>query len=285
MKKNVIITSANERHGNFLINHWLKSLKENVNLKEIDIFVIDYGLTPKQKKELILNNIPLFRGSRTNHITIQRFIDAGKILNKNNYEKILFCDGGDIIFQKDISHLFNLNGDFLCVPMDEEILFNERYIPLYFKNKYKKQVYHFLKDKPTFNAGFVVSPKNKFIKLVDGMNQLIKNKKNYGPDQVAFNYVVQKEGYTLLDKKYNFLVSVTKEDFILKNGVFYLKNSGDKIPIVHNAGWIGIWRPIINFGYGRTRNFHNYLIYFYKKIYVKFLSLIKSILSKIIYSS
>ncbi|MEK7634047.1 MAG: hypothetical protein AAB437_04355 [Patescibacteria group bacterium] len=33
MKKNVIITCSNEKYGDFLINHWLKSLKKMLILK------------------------------------------------------------------------------------------------------------------------------------------------------------------------------------------------------------------------------------------------------------
>jgi len=43
--KNLFITCSDEKCANFIINHWLKSLKANVNLSNIDIVVIDYGLT------------------------------------------------------------------------------------------------------------------------------------------------------------------------------------------------------------------------------------------------
>jgi len=35
-----------------LVNHWLRSLKENVDLRDVDILVHDYGLTDAQVKQL-----------------------------------------------------------------------------------------------------------------------------------------------------------------------------------------------------------------------------------------
>ena len=39
--KNVIITCCNAKYGDSLVNNWLKSLKENVNLSNVDLVVID----------------------------------------------------------------------------------------------------------------------------------------------------------------------------------------------------------------------------------------------------
>jgi hypothetical protein len=48
MKNNSIITATDKKYGDFTIEYWYKSLKENVNLKNIDIAVIDYGMSENQ---------------------------------------------------------------------------------------------------------------------------------------------------------------------------------------------------------------------------------------------
>lgn len=46
-KSYLIATACNQKCEEFLLDHWLKSLKENVNLSNIDILVIDFGLSEK----------------------------------------------------------------------------------------------------------------------------------------------------------------------------------------------------------------------------------------------
>src|SRR3989339_411849 len=105
MKKNVIITSIDFHYGNFFLNHWLRSLKTNINLKNIDIIVLDYGLTNNQKKKLLQQNVIIVNCVSSGHIVNKRFTDAAQFLKTTNYDQVLFADGGDIIFQEDISHL------------------------------------------------------------------------------------------------------------------------------------------------------------------------------------
>ena len=107
MKENVIITASDKKYGDFLIEHWYKSLKENCNLSNIYIFVIDYGLSVAQKYYLKHNDISVFEGKRNGHVVIIRFREINTILSAYNYNQVLLCDSGDIIFQKDISPLLN----------------------------------------------------------------------------------------------------------------------------------------------------------------------------------
>mgnify|MGYP001609911284 FL=1 len=124
MLKNVIITCSNEKSGDFLTNHWIKSLKKNVDLKNIDVVVIDYGLNNFQKTKLLKEKVILFKGIKKYHIVNKRFFDAGKFLSKNKYDQILFIDGGDTIFQEDITDVFNKDKNtFRVVPLGMEVLF------------------------------------------------------------------------------------------------------------------------------------------------------------------
>lgn len=279
MKKNVIITCSNKKTGNFIINHWFKSLKDNVNLKNIDVVVIDYGLTDLQKKKLTDNKVILFKGTKDYHIVNKRFFDAGEYLKSNKYDQVLFVDGGDIIFQDDISDVFNKDKNiFRIVPIGIKVLFFEWVFTLFgnFSKTTQKKIWKVVKDKPVINAGVIFSPYNKAIELCQEIKKLIKNKHTFGPDQIIVNYFIYKSKYKFLDEKYNFQMSTIKEGFFVKKGIFY-KKSGEKIVIVHNSGQIDFFRPIKNFGYGKKFNQLKYIIYNIKRTHYRLIEAYKEI--------
>jgi hypothetical protein len=254
MKRNVIITASDKKYGNFLINHWLKSLKENVNLENIDIFVIDYGLSDSQKHFLESQGVKLYRGTRNGHVVIIRFRDIKNILVENNYKQVLICDGGDIIFQSDISHLFLENVDkYRAVCEDNKSAFNLFLTDEFFSKENKKSLLRcFLKNK-TINAGFILAPRLKMIYLCEKVLDMIKNKNKFGPDQLVVNFVLYKDNFHELDNKYNFVIPTASEGIVVHDGVFYLKTK-EKIPVVHNAGNMNFLRLIDDFGYGKKFN-------------------------------
>lgn len=273
--KNVIITSIDSHYGDFIINHWLKSLKVNVNLHDIDIVILDFGLTQSQRKQVEREDVILVSCGKSGHIVTTRFIETSSFLEKNNYDQVLFIDGGDIIFQSDISSLFNYDKDFFrAVKLDLEVLFYEAFIPFNFKKEKGKEMHSFLIDKPILNAGFILGPSNKFIQVCKKMNDLITNKKAYGPDQVALNYILHKTGVKLIDRKYNFMITTAKEGFDIKDGIFYLK-TGEKIAVVHNAGHNRFLRPIGNFGYGTNFNQLHFYTYHLRRLFFRLIGFIK----------
>jgi len=265
MLKNVIITCSNEKYGDFLINHWLKSLKKNVNLKNIDVVVIDYGLNRLQKILLLKERIILFKGTKKYHIVNKRFFDSAKYLKNKSYDQILFIDGGDTIFQEDITHVFDKNKNtFRVVPLGMEVLFFEWFIFDNFEKKIKEKIWTVVKNKPVINAGVIFASYNKFLSLCNDMKKLIKNKDAFGPDQIILNYYLYQKGFVFLDSKYNFMMSTEEKGFVVKKGTFY-KPDGEKIVIVHNAGQMDFFRPIENFGYGKEFNQIKHVIYNVKK--------------------
>lgn len=282
MKKNVIITCSNKKIGNFIINHWLKSLKENVKLKNTDIILINYGLTPSQKKRLIKENVILYEGTEEYHIVNKRFFDTAEILKENSYDQVLLIDGGDIIFQDDISHLFDKNKNvFRVVPVGAQVLFFEWFITFFgnFSKKTRKAIWNKVKNKPVINAGVIFAPVDKFIEMCEIMKKMIKNKDSFGPDQIIVNYYLYKNGcYKFIDSKYNFLMSTEKKGFTVKKGIFYKKN-GEKVAIVHNAGQMDFFRPIDDFGYGRSKNKLKHLIYHAKRTTYEIFKTYKQIFS------
>ena len=51
--KNAVVTYADKGAGNFLLGHWLKSLKDNVDLRDIDVIVISDSFSGKDYWERI----------------------------------------------------------------------------------------------------------------------------------------------------------------------------------------------------------------------------------------
>jgi hypothetical protein len=254
--KNVIITCSDSKCGDFLVNHWLKSLKDNVDLRNIDIAIISYGLKKKHKTALKKENVLIFEGKYDGKIVNVRFRDTAHFLATKNYDQVLFADGGDIIFQTDISCLFEKNKNKIRISYEETKVPYWKYSLLH-KDKFKqsdlKKMYPTMNKKPTVNAGVIIAPAKEFSKICRKCFNLIKDKSKWGSDQLALNYLIYKEGFTPLDSKYNFNIWCVEKEFYVSKGKFFLKN-GELIPIVHNAGRSDLFRPIENFGYGRKYN-------------------------------
>jgi len=266
MKQHIIITSSNERYGDFVVNHWLKSLKENSRLDKIDLAVIDYGLNPPQTKALKKGKLKLVKGTKDGHIVTTRFVDAGRFLKSTKYDQVLFIDGGDIIFQGDISHLFEQDKDlFRVVKIDMEVMFFEAFIPKNFTSPLKQELWNVLKNKPVLNAGLIFAPRGRFIYLCDQVTNLVSSRYKYGPDQIIVNFVLHQDKVKLLNNKYNFMLGTESKGFVIRDGAFY-KKDGEKIVVVHNAGHDSFLRPIDNFGYGSEYNQLKHGIYYGRKI-------------------
>jgi len=267
MKKYAIITACNAKYEKFLLNHWLKSLLNNINTKLINIIVLDYGLSKEYVKNLKSKGIKVIPCKPEGHIVNQRFSDTKRFLKKNSYQQIIFCDSGDIIFQEDITHLFlKENKNFRIIT---EKLKNPFYKYLMINNPIKKElkikIINLLKKNPMINAGFIIAPKNEFIELCEFVENNILEKNTFGPDQFLINLFLYEKGFIELENKFNFIPLVSAEKFKIKRGIFF--NEKDEIiPIVHNAGNLSFVRSIDNFGYGERFNKLKRHIYFLFRI-------------------
>lgn len=255
-KKHMICSCSDERFADFLINHWLKSLKDNVKLKDIDIVIFDYGLNEEQKEILKNQGVILYSSKKDGKVVNIRFRDLAKFLSETKYDQVLSTDGGDIIFQDDISHLFEENKTMFRAVHEEvdSIPFITELMGWDAINKnVQKEVYDVLKSKPVINAGVILGPKHKFIEAWDLFKRMASNMDSFGTDQVIFNYIFYKDGFVSLDSKYNFVLGRTGSSFNIKQGKFYDINN-NIIPIVHNVGSVKFFRLIKNFGYGKDHN-------------------------------
>jgi len=253
VKKYLIATACDQKFEDFLMNHWYRSLRENVNLSETDVLIIDWGLNESVKKGLKNTLILKTKHKNEGLINNLRLMDLHDFLRDNpQYEQVVLCDGGDIIFQSDISHLFTLKPSMVRGVTEEispnmEILITDR------KVKKADEIVNFLKDKKLINVGFVVYPSNIFIRIAEKVFDLVLDKNAWGVDTILPNYLIYNFGFYEIDSKYNFIPTTSKRKFYIKNSIFYLE-SGEIIPIVHNAGNKKIFRSIRNFGYGSGHN-------------------------------
>lgn len=252
MKKFVIITACNYKYGDFLINHWLKSLLNNIDTKVVDIVVLDYGLSEEQRKNLLLKKVKTIECDLTGHIVNIRFSDMKNFLKKNKYEQIISSDGGDIIFQEDITHLFyehisrfRIVAEELRDPFMKQML---RRKP--FSKELKKEILFILNNKKSLNAGFIIAPVDKFIELCEFIEKNTLKKDVFGSDQFLVNIYLYRKGFIDIGSDYNFIPTIFRRNLKIVNGVFL--SNGKPIPIVHNAGnW---FRGLENFGYGKDYN-------------------------------
>ncbi len=254
VKEFLVITASDFKYGDFLINHWLKSLKANVNLNKTDIAVLDYGLSPEQRIILRKENVRMVKCKKDGHIVNIRFRDLENFLKSSKYKQILSCDGGDIIFQKNIDSLFLLNPRKFKAAFENmpskfiEYLIEQK--P--FNKDLEEKIIKTLKNKKIINGGLIIGPQKEFRELCGLMIKNIKNTQLYGPDQVILNYYLYKTGFVSLDSKFNYVI-MNNEGLKVKEGVFYDKNN-EEISVVHNAGGIDFLRAVRNFGYGQEYN-------------------------------
>ena len=89
---------------------------------------------------------------------------------------------------------------------------------------------------------------------------MVRNKKIFGPDQTAINYILYRDGFRKLADDYNMVITMSGTEFKIKNGRFYFLD-GKIIPVVHNAGGSDFFRPVKNFGYGKGFNHQKKIIY------------------------
>ncbi|MBM7558304.1 hypothetical protein [Marinitoga litoralis] len=251
--KNLIVTACNDKYEDFLYNDWYMSLKDNVNLENIDILVIDFGLSDSIVENLKKENILIKKASIEGNIVNVRFFELYDFLKNNNYNNVLSCDSGDIIFQKDISNLLNSKIEsFMAVcedinsPMD--IVLNNDNI----SDDLKKDIKDILENKKMINAGVIFGNRESFISLLEFIINNIKDLNVWGLDQLLINYYLYKYGFKELDDEYNFIPTTHISSFDIKDGKIY-KSNGELVSIVHNAGGKSFFRPLKNFGYKNNK--------------------------------
>jgi len=257
-KKNVIITCADARAGDFLADHWLRSLVKNVDLSETDIVILDYGLTEAMKERIRARSaahiVPCVKNG---HLVVLRFRDMGALLKGASYEQVLSCDGGDIIFQSDISAVFREHpGEFRAVSEGYLTPFQDtltRRTQRVVDAALDGRIFRALYGQPAINGGFILAPRASMIELCDFIHAHVTDQGAFGPDQILIGYFFYLHGFHSLDPRYNFILYTSQDSFRIVGGRF-LDSQSRIIPVVHNAGRFAWFRVIDDFGFGPDRN-------------------------------
>lgn len=254
-KRHAIFTASEGNKASFLLHHWLASLQANVDLAEIDVNVLDYGLTDAQRAELQARGVCCHACVKDGQVGDIRIRDLTAIAESCNYDQVLSVDSGDLIFQADISRLFEQDKDHfravceeLRVPIHHVFMDRADFPP-----EVGRRLLDFLYDKPVINGGFVLGPVSKFRSVWRTFEQLGIGYRCYCTDQLVLNYVLHRDGFRALESRYNFVLVSMLSPFFICRGVFY-DSAGEVIPVVHNAGMKEFTRKIRNFGYGPEYN-------------------------------
>jgi len=244
-------------------------------VKDIDILVMDYGLSMDACNVLRKEGVILRKAIHIDgHINNMRFFELSDFLKSNpQYTQVILCDSGDIIFQSDISMLFERESDKIrgvCedISQNMDVLISNKIIVN------ATEIRNFLRNKKLINAGFVVYPSKTFIEIYSNMFKIIKDKNAWGVDMLLLNYFAYKKGFYELHQKYNFIPTTSSLKYVIKDGKFYLSD-GEIIPVVHNAGGKKMWRPIDDFGYGDGHNVPRPMVIFLLRTFYRSLSLFR----------
>ncbi|MDE3128196.1 MAG: hypothetical protein KGL38_09315 [Gemmatimonadota bacterium] len=255
MPRHAIVTSCDARFGDFLLRHWLPSLRANVNLSGVDVVVLDYGLADAQRQALSAQDVGVYPCVRDGVISNVRYRDICRLLDERDYDQILSVDAGDVIFQADVRPLFDQHPDrFRAVPEQRRIPFHELLIersdlaPERFR-----EILAFLGGKPMVNAGVVFGPARKFREFWHFYRDTSRAFGCFGMDQMLLNYVLYRDGFVALERGYNFVLLTAASRWAVRDGVF-VDAGGHAIPVVHNAGNVESMRAIRDFGYRGAAN-------------------------------
>ena len=270
MKRYLIATACNKKYEEFLLNHWFRSLKDNVDLSEIDVLIMDYGLSEDIVQKLSEQGAIVRKANRVDgHINNTRFLELVDFLKENPaYEQVILCDSGDMIFQDDISQLFKESPTKIRAVTEElspnmDMVINEKNV------EGAEDIKRKLWKKQLINAGFVVYPHKTYIDFVEKMFSKAKDMYAWGVDMLLLNYYAYEYGFSKLHVTYNFIPTTAKVKYVIEDGVFYIIDHRKKIKVhvVHNAGAHKAFRPILNFGYGKDRNIPRPLTIFVLRLF------------------
>lgn len=255
---NIIYTHCNSGAGDILINHWLRSVKLHIDLTDIEIVVIDFGLTPEQRETLREEGVELWPAQadgRTPNIQYREI--ARYLATRDDVDQVVYSDCGDLIFQADIAPILKDDRSMMKAVVEPEFNVALHGITLGFgdvRPEYLDEIRKTIGDRPTANCGFVVGPSAKIAAIWDTYQTLCHGVDLHGTDQLIINYILRRDGFVELDRIWNYVTFINGQRFYYDRDGFLCNHQG-RIPVVHNAGRYNSVRTIKGFGYrcGRIR--------------------------------
>jgi hypothetical protein len=238
-----ILTASDANCGDFLATHWLRSLRDNVDLKDVDVVVLDFGLAPHQREAL--EGVELVAAERGFSVNVSRRNAVARFLEARDYDQVLVVDAGDLIFQGDVGHLLrDARESFRGVP--------ERFpipLPLLMRgtrSDLRRSIQERLRGRPMVNGGFLLGPASKLRELGRAVQVHADSTVH---DQPLVSSFLHEWGFEALDDSYNFIPWTARRGFRVEDGAFFT-DDGQMPRVVHNTGIKAPFRVIADFGYG-----------------------------------
>jgi hypothetical protein len=255
-RRYAIVTASDLHCGEFLLTHWLTSIEANVRLGQIDIVVLDYGLTAEQRRELRARGVVVYPCVKDGFVGNLRYRDIVRLCDERGYEQVMSVDASDVIFQADCSGLFDIEPTYfravaegIRTPFFESFIDRSDVHPVC-----DAEILRDLRWSPQINSGMVIGPASSFREFWEYYLGACHSFNCYGVDQYIFNhYAYSRDTVRLVDERYNFIPVSSKQHYRIVKGTF-VDRRGELFPIVHNAGGKTWMRAIARFGYGPTRN-------------------------------
>lgn len=194
----------------------------------------------------------LYGGNLHQHIILQRFVDAYKLLESYENETIIWTDVKDVIFQKDPTDWLNKNMDSEIMAFSECITFKDDEWACVNSGTSFPMEWEWLQHLPSYCAGTIVGKgyalKDLFIEIYRW--SLTTSNPQQLSDQAAFNVLINlnhfKENVQFVDQEQGFVtqlgtVFIKKDHFgnklleptpIYKDGEFF-NSQNEKFVIVH----------------------------------------------------
>ncbi len=253
---NILYTHCNAGAGDILIHHWLRSAKLHVDLTNIEIVVIDFGLTDDQREQLRKEGVQLWLGradGRTPNIQYREI--ASYLATRPDVNQVMYSDCGDLIFQADISPIFEHHTAMMKAVIEPEFNVALHGITLGFgdvRPECLADIRETIGESPTANCGIVVGPRERMMAIWDTYQLCCHGTKLHGTDQLIINFILYRDGFIELDRSWNYVTFINGRKFYYDADGF-LCDQESRIPVVHNAGRYDSVRTISDFGYRRGR--------------------------------
>jgi hypothetical protein len=253
--KHVVITASDAHCGGFLVRHWLASLERAIDPDRVDVAVIDYGLTRVQRMLLVQRGVILWPARRDGHVTSVRLRDTAAFLACHRYDQVMVADGGDIIFQASIMDAFRRSPRSLRAVYETHYTlgFWRLYLRGFFRPSLVPVIRAALKDHQAVNTGVLLGPSEAVRRCLAEAFDLIRRRSAWGPDAVALNYLLHRDGFVPMPETCNFVLPTARRAFRIRQGQFQCRD-GALIRVVHNAGGASPFRVVRRFGWGEGRN-------------------------------
>uniref|UniRef100_E6QWM2 Uncharacterized protein n=1 Tax=mine drainage metagenome TaxID=410659 RepID=E6QWM2_9ZZZZ len=269
----VLYTHCDAGKGDTLIDHWLRSAKLHVDLTDIEIVVIDFGLTETQRAQLRNEGVTLWPAradGRTPNIQYREI--AAYLATRPDIDQVVYSDCGDLVFQADITPILKYEKTKMKAVVEPEFNLALHGITLGFgdvRPEWLAEIRKMLGERPTANCGFVVGPREKMASVWATYRTFCHGVALHGTDQLIINYILRRDGFVELERIWNYVTFLNGERFYYDSDRFLCNREG-RIPVVHNAGRYDSVRTITGFGYRcgriRPRAFSESIRLFYRSL-------------------